>query len=122
MLKGLAAAEDDWAKFMKELHSDLSKLPEQDFANSTMLKESVEIQTELKMAEDALFEKNSRHRRALGTIGLRDGRGTENQHRKMASRHARTAKNGARKNRSPIKIKKPPWPNCPANWKTWSAI
>ena len=31
----MAAAEDDWSKFMKELHSDLSKLPEQDFANST---------------------------------------------------------------------------------------
>jgi hypothetical protein len=58
-LKALAAAEDDWAKFMKELHSDLSKLPEQDFANSSMLKESVEIQTELKMAEDALLKKTA---------------------------------------------------------------
>jgi hypothetical protein len=58
-LKALAAAEDDWAKFMKDLHSDLSKLPEQDFANSSMLKESVEIQTELKMAEDALLKKTA---------------------------------------------------------------
>ena len=58
-LKALAAAEDDWAKFMKDLHSDLSKLPEQDFANSTMLKESVEIQVELKMAEDALLKKTA---------------------------------------------------------------
>ena len=33
LLKGMAAAEDDWAKFMQDLHSDLSKLPEQDFAN-----------------------------------------------------------------------------------------
>jgi hypothetical protein len=57
-LKALAAAEDDWAKFMKDLHSDLSKLPEQDFANSSALKESVEIQTELKMAEDALLKKS----------------------------------------------------------------
>jgi hypothetical protein len=58
-LKALAAAEDDWAKFMKDLHSDLSKLPEQDFANSSSLKESVEIQTELKMAEDALLKKSA---------------------------------------------------------------
>ncbi|MGD0382203.1 MAG: hypothetical protein ABSA77_01700, partial [Thermoguttaceae bacterium] len=58
-LKALAVAEDDWARFMKDLHSDLSKLPEQDFANSSMLKESVEIQTELKMAEDALLKKTA---------------------------------------------------------------
>ncbi len=58
LLKGMAAAEDEWAKFMKDLHSDLSKLPEQDFANSSMAKELVEIQTELKMAEDALLKKS----------------------------------------------------------------
>ena len=57
-LKGMAAAEDDWSKFMKDLHSDLSKLPEQDFANASMAKELVEIQTELKMAEDALLKKS----------------------------------------------------------------
>jgi hypothetical protein len=57
-LKGMAAAEDEWSKFMKDLHSDLSKLPEQDFANSSMAKELVEIQTELKMAEDALLKKS----------------------------------------------------------------
>ncbi len=59
LLKRMAAAEDDWAKFMKELHSDLSKLPEQDFANSSMAHELVEIQTELKMAEDALLKKSA---------------------------------------------------------------
>ena len=73
LLKGMAAAEDDWAKFMKELQTDLSKLPEQDFANSSMAKELVEIQTELKMAEDALTEEVGRHRRAAGAVGLRDG-------------------------------------------------
>jgi hypothetical protein len=56
-LKELAATEDDWSKFMKELHSDLSKLPEQDFANPALLSELVEIQTEIKMAEDALLKK-----------------------------------------------------------------
>ena len=58
-MKQLAAQEDDFSKFMKELHSDLSKLPEQDFANSSLAKESVEIQTELKMAEDALLKKST---------------------------------------------------------------
>jgi hypothetical protein len=58
LLKGMAATEDDWAKFMKDLHSDLSKLPEQDFANASMAKELAEIQTELKMAEDALLKKS----------------------------------------------------------------
>ena len=58
LMKQLAAVEDDWSKFMKELHSDLSKLPEQDFANSSLAKELVEIQTELKMAEDALLKKS----------------------------------------------------------------
>ena len=58
LLKKLAAAKDDWSKFAKELHSDLSKLPEQDFANASMAKELVEIQTELKMAADALLKKS----------------------------------------------------------------
>jgi len=59
LLKTLAAAQDDWSKFMKELASDLSKLPEQDFANASLAKEAVEIQTELKMAEDALLKKSA---------------------------------------------------------------
>jgi len=59
LLKQLAQAEDDWAKFMKEAQTDLSKLPEQDFSNSTMAKELNEIQTELKMAEDALLKKSA---------------------------------------------------------------
>jgi hypothetical protein len=59
LLKALEAAEDDWSKFMKELNTDLSKLPDQDFANASMLKELVEIQTEIKMAEDALLKKTA---------------------------------------------------------------
>jgi tetratricopeptide (TPR) repeat protein len=59
LLKALEAAEDDWAQFMTELNTDLSKLPEQDFANASMLKELVEIQTEIKMAEDALLKKTA---------------------------------------------------------------
>lgn len=59
LLKTLAANEADLSKFMKELSNDLSKLPEQDFANSSMAKELNEIQTELKMAEDALLKKSA---------------------------------------------------------------
>jgi hypothetical protein len=58
LLKKMAAAEDDLSKFMNEVKSDLSKLPEQDFANPSTAKELVEIQTELKMAEDALLKKS----------------------------------------------------------------
>ncbi|MGQ9574067.1 MAG: hypothetical protein ACUVUC_01990 [Thermoguttaceae bacterium] len=59
LLKTLAASQDEWSKFMKELASDLSRLPEQDFANASVAKELVEIQTELKMAEDALLKKSA---------------------------------------------------------------
>jgi len=59
LLKTLAATESEWSKFMNELATDLSKLPEQDFANASMLEELNEVQTELKMAEDALLKKTA---------------------------------------------------------------
>lgn len=59
LLEAIAAAEDEWSRFMNELNTDLSKLPEQDFANPTLLSELVEIQTEIKMAEDALLKKTA---------------------------------------------------------------
>ena len=59
LLKDLAAAEDEWSKFMADKHTDLSKLPEQDFSNPSLLKELVEVQTELKMAKDALTKKTA---------------------------------------------------------------
>ncbi len=59
LLKALAAQQDDFSKFMKELNTDLSKLAEQDFANPAIAKELVEIQTEIKMAEDALLKKSA---------------------------------------------------------------
>jgi hypothetical protein len=59
LLKEMAAGQDEWSRLMKEFHSDLSKLPEQDFSNPSMLDELVEIQTELKMAEDALLKKTA---------------------------------------------------------------
>jgi hypothetical protein len=59
LLKDLAAQEDEWSKFMADKHTDLSKLPEQDFSNSSLLRELVEVQTELKMAKDALTKKTA---------------------------------------------------------------
>ena len=59
LLKELAATEDEWAKFLADKHTDLSKLPEQDFSNPSLLKELVEVQTELKMAKDALTKKTA---------------------------------------------------------------
>lgn len=58
-LKELAQVQDDWSRFMAEAHSDLSKLPEQDFSSASMCQELLEIQTELKMAEDALLKKSA---------------------------------------------------------------
>jgi hypothetical protein len=57
-LKALAAAEDDLARFIKELQSDFSKLPEQDFSNPSTAKELIAIETEIKMAADALTKKS----------------------------------------------------------------
>ena len=57
LLEKLTATESDWSRFMKELNTDLSKLPEQDFSNPSMLEELIGIETELKMAEDALTKK-----------------------------------------------------------------
>ena len=53
-IKELAAAEEDWSKFLKEASSDLSKLPKQDFADPTMLRDIVETYSEIEMAADAL--------------------------------------------------------------------
>jgi hypothetical protein len=58
LLKELAELQDDWSRFMTEAQTDLSKLPEQDFANASLCQELNEIQTELKMAEDALLKKS----------------------------------------------------------------
>ncbi|HLA86172.1 MAG TPA: hypothetical protein VJL29_15400 [Thermoguttaceae bacterium] len=59
LMRQLAATEDEWARFLQELHTDLSKLPEQDFANPSLLGELNEIQTEIKMAADALTKKTA---------------------------------------------------------------
>ena len=56
-LKQLEATEEKWSKFLKEAHSDLSKVPDQDFSNPAMLNELIEVYSEVKMAKDALSKK-----------------------------------------------------------------
>ncbi|MFO0910123.1 MAG: hypothetical protein U0794_17565 [Isosphaeraceae bacterium] len=56
-VEDLAATEDEWSRFLAEANSDFSKLPEQDFSNPSLLEEMVAVETELKMARDALTRK-----------------------------------------------------------------
>ncbi|MBN1346991.1 MAG: hypothetical protein JXQ73_30150 [Phycisphaerae bacterium] len=56
-LEELAALEDQWEKFMAEQVTDFSKLAEQDFSDSQLLQELVEVRDDLKMAKDALSKK-----------------------------------------------------------------
>ncbi|MCX7702741.1 MAG: hypothetical protein N2234_01370 [Planctomycetota bacterium] len=46
--------EQKWEKYFEDLKDDLSRLPEQDFSDSTQAKELIEIYEEVKLAEDAL--------------------------------------------------------------------
>jgi hypothetical protein len=57
LLGDLAARELDWAKFFKAAFNDLSKLQNQDFSNSAMADELVEMYEELQKAGDALNKK-----------------------------------------------------------------
>jgi len=58
-LEALEALEDKWEKFLKDAHSDLSKLPKQDFTDSKLLEELVEVFSEVEMAEGALAKKSA---------------------------------------------------------------
>ena len=49
-LEDLKAIEEKWSQFLKAKISDLSKMQEQDFANTTLLKELIEIHSEIEMA------------------------------------------------------------------------
>ena len=59
LLGNLAARELDWAKFFKAKFNDLSKLQNQDFSNSAMADEFVEMYEELQKAGDALKKKKT---------------------------------------------------------------
>ncbi|MHC4472092.1 MAG: hypothetical protein ACYS99_14140 [Planctomycetota bacterium] len=57
LLEKLAAQEADLARFLEDLKDDLSKIPDQDFSNSTILKELIEAYSEVELAADALTRK-----------------------------------------------------------------
>jgi len=69
-LEDVKAIEEKWSQFLKAAISDLSKMQEQDFANSTMLEELIEIHTEIEMAKDALQAKATEIATALEDNGL----------------------------------------------------
>jgi len=57
LLGDMAARELDWSKFFKAAFNDLSKLQNQDFSNSAMADELVEMYEELQKAGKALAKK-----------------------------------------------------------------
>jgi hypothetical protein len=57
-LADLEAAESALSKFLEDLKDDLSKLAEQDFSNSSLLKELVEVWGEVERAGGPLEKKN----------------------------------------------------------------
>jgi len=56
-LERLKAIEDDWTKFMNEAISDFSKIPQVDASNPSLVKEMIEVKTDVEMAADALSKK-----------------------------------------------------------------
>ncbi len=56
-LDELKAIEDDWAQFMNEKIADFSKVPELDASNPSLVKELIEVKTDVEMAADALSQK-----------------------------------------------------------------
>ena len=57
LLGDLAAKQSEWAKFFKAAFNDLSKLQNQDFSNSAMANEFIEMYEELQKAGKALEKK-----------------------------------------------------------------
>ncbi len=69
-LENVKAIEEKWSQFLKAAISDLSKMQQQDFANTTLLEELIEIHTEIEMAKDALQAKATEIATALEDNGL----------------------------------------------------
>ncbi|MFQ6049333.1 MAG: hypothetical protein ACE5K7_08215, partial [Phycisphaerae bacterium] len=66
----LAAVEDDWSRFLEQAAGDLSKLPAQDFSSPSLVAELVEIESQIKLASDALRSKSVEIAVALEQAGL----------------------------------------------------
>jgi hypothetical protein len=56
-LAKLEAIEDQWDKFLTEAIADFSKIPEVDASNPSLVKELIEVKTDVEMAADALSKK-----------------------------------------------------------------
>ncbi len=56
-LQAIQATQDKWSNFLKDAHSDMSRVAEQDFTNPALLKELNQIYNEVEMAKDALAKK-----------------------------------------------------------------
>jgi len=56
-LEQLKAIEDQWDKFLTEQIADFSKIPEVDASNPSLIKELIELKTDVEMAADALSKK-----------------------------------------------------------------
>ena len=69
-LEDVKTIEEKWSQFLKAKISDLSKMQEQDFANTTLLHELIEIHSEVEMAKDALQMKTTEIATALEDNGL----------------------------------------------------
>jgi hypothetical protein len=56
-LDALKAKEDQWDKFLAEAIADFSKIPDVDASNPSLVKELIEVKTDVEMAADALSKK-----------------------------------------------------------------
>jgi hypothetical protein len=56
-LEKLKAIEDQWDKFLNEVIADFSKIPDVDASNPSLIKELIEVKTDVEMAADALSKK-----------------------------------------------------------------
>jgi len=79
LLEKLAAQESELSRFLEDLKDDLSKIPDQDFSNSTVLKELIEAFSEVELAANALTKKRVELAVPLEQSGLELAEGlTEN--------------------------------------------
>ena len=90
LVKALQAAEDDWSKFMAELNTDLSKLPEQDFVNRLEPEGTGRDSDRDQDGRGRLAEKDGRHCRSTGATRRGDGGRDSDQHGEVAARHTRS--------------------------------
>lgn len=79
LLEKLAAQESELSRFLEDLKDDLSKIQDQDFSNSTVLKELIEAFSEVELAANALTKKRVELAVPLEQSGLELAKGlTEN--------------------------------------------